>query len=203
MAHFSLSRTARKANKKAAYDMAVKLKKGETLNADELDSLLLYFAPSMPKTAKTSMEWVAKAAAKKDNRKYLEYVRVQDGTAYAVDGERIHYAPSDLPEGWYCPKTLVRLEGVNERAPDYLRVSARANTVNTHATLGELTKGMASNKPFLFHNTLDVGVSEQALIDALNSQDENATFEYEPYNSHYRVRGSHEFGEFVIMPLRV
>src|SRR5699024_9826523 len=114
--------------------MAVKLKQGETLSSFELDSLLLYFAPSIPKTAKTSMEWVAKAAAKKDNRKYLEYVRVQDGTAYAVDGERIHYAPSDLPEGWYCPKTLMRLEGVNERAPDYLRVSARANTVNTHAT---------------------------------------------------------------------
>jgi hypothetical protein len=199
----TISPRAKKASKKAAYDMAVKLKQGETLSSFELDSLLLYFAPSIPKTAKTSMEWVAKAAAKKDNRKYLEYVRVQDGTAYAVDGERIHYAPSDLPEGWYCPKTLMRLEGVNERAPDYLRVSARANTVNAHATLGELSKGTAGNKVYLFHDGLDVGVREQALIDALNSQDENATFEYEPYNSHFRVRGSHEFGEFVIMPLRV
>jgi len=97
----------------------------------------------------------------------------------------------------------MRLEGVNERAPDYLRVSARANTVNAHATLGELSKGTAGNKVYLFHDGLDVGVREQALIDALNSQDENATFEYEPYNSHFRVRGSHEFGEFVIMPLRV
>lgn len=203
MPKFSISAHAKKANKKTAYQMVEQLKQGDTLKPEQLDSLLLYFAPSIPKKATSALQWVAKAAAKKDNRKYLEYVRVQDGTAYAVDGERIHYAPSDLPEGWYCPKTLMRLEGVNERAPDYLGVSARANTVNTHATLGELSKGMVSSKPFLFHNTMDVGVSEQVLIDALNSQDENATFEYEPYNSHYRVRGSHEFGEFVIMPLRV
>lgn len=203
MAHFSLSRTARKANKKAAYDMAVKLKKGETLNTTELDSLLLYFAPSLPKKATSAMQWVAKAAAVNEERKYLNYVRVQNGTAYASDGGRIHIAKTDLPEGWYCPLTLASVSP-DLHAPDYLRVTKRmANAATTHATLGELTKGVEGKSPYLLHPVLDTAVNENYLLDALNTQDANAAFEYEEYNASYRLHGSHDFGDFIVMPMRV
>jgi hypothetical protein len=201
--HFSLSRTARKANKKAAYDMAVKLKKGETLNVDELDSLLLYFAPSLPKKATSAMQWVAKAAAVNEERKYLNYVRVQNGTAYASDGGRMHIAKSDLPEGWYCPLTLASVTP-DLRAPDYLRVTKRrADAATTRATLGELTKGIEGKSPYLLHPVLDTAVNENHLLDALNTQADDAAFEYEEYNSSYRIHGSHEFGDFIVMPMRV
>lgn len=203
MTHFSLSRTARKANKKAAYDMAVKLKKGETLNADELDSLLLYFAPSLPKKATGAMQWVAKAAGVNEERKYLNYVRVQNGTAYASDGGRIHIAETELPEGWYCPLTLASVTP-DLKAPDYLRVTKRrADAATTRATLGELTKGIEGKNPYLFHTGLDTAVNENYLVDALNSQDDAAVFEYEEYNSSYRIHGSHDFGDFIVMPMRV
>ena len=203
MAHFSLSRTARKANKKAAYDMAVKLKKGETLNTTELDSLLLYFAPSLPKKATSAMQWAAKAAGKKEVRYYLNYVRVQNGTAYATDGARIHITKTDLPEGWYCPLTLASVE-LDMKAPDYLRVTSRIkDAATTRATLGELTKGIEGKDTYLFHQGLDTAVNENNLLDALNSQADDAAFEYEEYNSSYRIHGSHEFGDFIVMPMRV
>lgn len=203
MLNFTISATAKKANKKIAYDMAVKLKQGETLKDNELDSLLLYFAPSIPKKATSAIQWVAKAAATNDVRFYLNYVRVQDGFAYATDGARIHRAPSDLGEGYYCPKTLAAVH-IENKPPDYERVLTRlADTVNTRATLGELTKGLSGKDVYLLHESLDVGAFENQLVDALNSQDDSASFEYEPYNVSYRLIGSSEFGDFVVMPMRV
>ena len=59
MQDFKISADAKRATKKIAYEMAIKLKQGEVLSDKELDSLLLYFAPSAPKVAKTAIEWVA------------------------------------------------------------------------------------------------------------------------------------------------
>lgn len=203
MPKFTISSQATKANKKTAYQMVVQLKQGETLKPDQLDSLLLYFASSIPKKATNPMQWVAKAAAINDTRKFLNYVRVQDGTAYATDGARIHVAKVDLPEGWYCPKTLAPLTGVDAKAPDYLRVITRTKNEGTAATLGELTRGVFKDEVHLTHEQLECSAFEHQLIDALNSQDANAALEYEHFNGSYRLRGSHEFGEWVVMPLRV
>lgn len=149
------------------------------------------------------MQWVAKAAAANEKRKYLNYIRVQNGTAYASDGGRIHIAKTDLPEGWYCPLTLASVSP-DIHAPDYLRVTKRmANASSTHATLGELTKGIEGKSPYLLHPVLDTAVNENYLLDALNTQDANAAFEYEEYNASYRLHGSHEFGDFIVMPMRV
>lgn len=204
MSNFKMSENAKKATRKAAYEMAVKLKQGEVLSDNELDSLLLYFAPSAPKVAKTAIEWVAKAVATKDIRYYLNFIRVQDGFAYGTDGHRIHRAVSDLPTGFYCPKTLALVNDVGGTYPRVAEVMTRLKDAdNTRATLGELTKGVSAKKPYLLHEGLDVAISANYITSALNSSDDSSVIEYEPYNSGYRIHGSNEHGVFVVMPMRV
>lgn len=204
MSNFKMSENAKKATRKAAYEMAVKLKQGEVLSDNELDSLLLYFAPSAPKVAKTAIEWVAKAVATNDIRYYLNFIRVQDGFAYGTDGHRIHRAVSDLPTGFYCPKTLALVNDVGGTYPRVAEVMTRLKDAdNTRATLGELTKGVSAKKPYLLHEGLDVAISANYITSALNSSDDSSVIEYEPYNSGYRIHGSNEHGVFVVMPMRV
>lgn len=203
MSNFKMSENAKKATRKAAYEMAIKLKQGEVLSDNELDSLLLYFAPSAPKVAKTAIEWVAKAVATNDIRYYLNFIRVQDGFAYGTDGHRIHRAASDLPTGFYCPKTFAPVD-VDGTYPRVEQVMTRLkDTVNTQATLGDLTKGVSDKKPYMLHGGLDVAVSTSYITSALNSSDDSSVIEYEPYNSGYRIHGSNEHGVFVVMPMRV
>ena len=204
MQDFKISADAKRATKKIAYEMAIKLKQGEVLSDKELDSLLLYFAPSAPKVAKTAIEWVAKAAATNDIRYYLNFIRVQDGFAYGTDGHRIHRAVSDLPTGFYCPKTLALVDDVGGTYPRVAEVMTRLKDAdNTRATLGELTKGVSAKKPYLLHEGLDVAISANYITSALNSSDDSSVIEYEPYNSGYRIHGSNEHGVFVVMPMRV
>lgn len=204
MQDFKISADAKRATKKIAYEMAIKLKQGEVLSDKELDSLLLYFAPSAPKVAKTAIEWVAKAVATNDIRYYLNFIRVQDGFAYGTDGHRIHRAVSDLPTGFYCPKTLALVDDVGGTYPRVAEVMTRLKDAdNTRATLGELTKGVSAKKPYLLHEGLDVAISANYITSALNSSDDSSVIEYEPYNSGYRIHGSNEHGVFVVMPMRV
>lgn len=204
MQDFKISADAKRATKKIAYEMAIKLKQGEVLSDKELDSLLLYFAPSAPKVAKTAIEWVAKAVATNDIRYYLNFIRVQDGFAYGTDGHRIHRAVSDLPTGFYCPKTLALVDDVGGAYPRVAEVMTRLKDAdNTRATLGELTKGVSAKKPYLLHEGLDVAISANYITSALNSSDDSSVIEYEPYNSGYRIHGSNEHGVFVVMPMRV
>lgn len=204
MQDFKISADAKRATKKIAYEMAIKLKQGEVLSDKELDSLLLYFAPSAPKVAKTAIEWVAKAVATNDIRYYLNFIRVQDGFAYGTDGHRIHRAVSDLPTGFYCPKTLALVNDVGGTYPRVAEVMTRLKDAdNTRATLGELTKGVSAKKPYLLHEGLDVAISANYITSALNSSDDSSVIEYEPYNSGYRIHGSNEHGVFVVMPMRV
>lgn len=204
MQDFKISADAKRATKKIAYEMAIKLKQGEVLSDNELDSLLLYFAPSAPKVAKTAIEWVAKAVATNDIRYYLNFIRVQDGYAYGTDGHRIHRAVSDLPTGFYCPKTLALVDDVDGTYPRVGQVMTRLKDAdNTRATLGELTKGVSAKKPYLLHEGLDVAISANYITSALNSSDDSSVIEYEQYNSSYRIHGSNEHGVFVVMPMRV
>lgn len=204
MQDFKISADAKRATKKIAYEMAIKLKQGEVLSDKELDSLLLYFAPSAPKVAKTAIEWVAKAVATNDIRYYLNFIRVQDGFAYGTDGHRIHRAVSDLPTGFYCPKTLALVDDVGGTYPRVAEVMTRLKDAdNTRATLGELTKGVSAKKPYLLHEGLDVAISANYITSALNSSDDSSVIEYEQYNSSYRIHGSNEHGVFVVMPMRV
>lgn len=201
MSQFTISLTAKKATRKAAYGLVIKLKHNQSLTDEQMDSLLLYFAPSAPKVAKTAIEWVAKAAAKNDVRYYLNYIRVQDGYAYATDGHRMHRAVSDLPTGFYCPITLAQVD-CDATYPDPNRVMTRLSNVKPYVTdLTLLTKGVSHKTNYLLKPDIDIAVKESYLMTALNGQDD-LLIEYEPYNSGYRIHGDNQFGTYIIMPMK-
>lgn len=97
---------ASKMSKAEAYEMLLTLREGTHPSEIDLDSAILYFAPALPRPAKTAMEWVARACAKKDMRIQLNHITVSGGTAYGTDGHRIHIADTDFADGVYCPKTM-------------------------------------------------------------------------------------------------
>lgn len=107
--------TKDKADKKTAFKILLEFKKSDDITEYDLDRLLNYFAPPIPKKPKTPMEWVARAAAKKDVRDFLNYIHVKDRIPYASDGHRLHKGNEvNLPDGVYDPKTLIEVNTHNE-----------------------------------------------------------------------------------------
>lgn len=117
-----------KLKKDAAEDLIVEMAARLPGEADNLARLLALIKP--PAVVGKSLEaWVAKAAAKKDVRKYLNFVYVNDGSMVATDGHRLHMAPCDLEPGMYDPKSMVKMWGLDTevaghpgRFPEYRRI---------------------------------------------------------------------------------
>lgn len=107
--------TKDKANKKTAFTLLLELKQTGNLSEYNLDRLLNYFAPPIPKKPKTVLEWVALAAATSDIREFLNYIHIKDGWPYASDGHRLHAGNRvEVEDGVYDPKTLLRVDMPNE-----------------------------------------------------------------------------------------
>lgn len=133
---FRLASLYRGAVKKTeAEDLIVALAARVPGEVNDLAKLLALLKPPtvVPKTAEA---WVAKAAAKKDVRKYLQWVYVNDGVMVATDGHRLHLAPSRLAPGYYDPKSMVRMFGIDTaeaehpgKFPDYRRIIPTCNTL--------------------------------------------------------------------------
>lgn len=123
----------KKPNKNQAYSIVMDLKlmlangNGLALSENDVDQLLMFFAPATPAKPKTTFEWIAKAVADKKYRyPRLRFINVINGVAYACDGARMHWCNTDLVDGLYEPKTMLRLSEEAERkvgtAPDLLRL---------------------------------------------------------------------------------
>ena len=107
--------TKDKADKKTAFKILLEFKKSDDITEYDLDRLLNYFAPPIPKNPKTVMEWVARAAGKKHVRDFLNYVHVKDAICYASNGHRLHKGVEvKWPDGVYDPKTLITVNTHNE-----------------------------------------------------------------------------------------
>lgn len=120
-AHFGF-----KTNKKAAYELLIKLIKQEETRIEsggelflQLVKLYSFFSPP-PGKLKTPFQWVNMAVDKKGKRYNLRHVYVEDGTMIATDGHRLHRLPTDLDNGFY-DKNSVRIE-VDASFPNYHRV---------------------------------------------------------------------------------
>lgn len=123
--------------KDAAEDLIVEMASRIPGEVHNLAKLLALLKPPAV-AAKTVAAWVAKAAAKKDIRKYLNYVYVNEGVMVATDGHRLHLAPSDLEPGLYDPKSMVKIwgsdtevEGHPGKFPDYRRILPVADVEST------------------------------------------------------------------------
>lgn len=164
-----------KLKKDAAEDLIVEMAARIPGEVDSLAKLLaLLKPPAVP--AKTVYAWVAKAAAKKDLRKYLNYVYVNDGVAVATDGHRLHLAPSDLEPGMYDPKSGVKMWGLDTserdhpgRFPEYRRILPQAEVESVESAnveIKERTKLFTPCNVTLFGKTANVNLEywEQALL---------------------------------------
>lgn len=88
----------------------------------DVDSLLNYFAPAVPKTSRDSFEYCAKAVADdRDIRTYLRYVYVENGDIVATNGHRMHYGKTDLANGFYDPKTRLPVD-ISMKYPEWRRI---------------------------------------------------------------------------------
>ena len=103
--------TLEKFTKAEAFNEILKLKESaEFPGHNVLDKLLNYFAAPVPKKPKSAEQWVGKACNPKDIREMCHYIHVKNGEALATDGHRMHWGDTDLPDGFYDPKTLLPVD---------------------------------------------------------------------------------------------
>lgn len=122
-ASYAIDSGAVRPSKATAMGYIEAMKTGRTLYPREVDELLLYFAPAAPKSAQTAFQWCAKAVADKHEvRTFLQFVHVEAGTMYGCNGHRMHAAPTDLGNGYYCPKTGAHVMNSEYKYPDVARL---------------------------------------------------------------------------------
>lgn len=183
------------ANKKEAYTMIQSLAAGNILQEYEIQSLLLHFAP--PKTAKTGISWLAGFAAKKDIREYLRYLYSNGTRLAATNGHILAWMPTELPAGYYCPKTGAPVTGMDEiRFPDIDRVIPDISKQGAEIRLDTLpkVKHECPKNPNLF------AIFDASLVAECTAGG-NAML-YRPVDPNTAARGYCDKGEFVIMPRR-
>ena len=98
------SMEVKKPSKKRAFKVVKLLERSEFVDGAHkklLAELYKYFIPPKPAKPKTAEQWVSKAVAVNDVRYYLKYTKVENGQIIGTDGNRIHIAPTELPDGAY------------------------------------------------------------------------------------------------------
>ena len=210
--------TLEKLSRADAFSVILKMKTENTPPTGKgLDALLNYFAPAVPKKAKSVMQWVGKACSPKDVREMCRYIHVKNGEAIATDGSRMHWGATDLPDGQYDPKTLLKMESEMDQrmVPDFERVkkihaSETYNFYLGHASHHMTTSrtGKPSQHTILGKNGDAGAVNTRYLNDATNGDntllvtvDANGDLlnKYAPTNG---CSGESEFGSFRIMGMR-
>lgn len=195
-----------KLNKAQAFEIVSELLHGlETdgpvpVSVSDLKALFLHFSPPVPAKPKTAEQWVAKAVGVKDIRPYLNYLYSDGETLFACDGHRAHWCKTDLAAGFYDPKTLAPVTGLDYKFPDMKRVIPNMSHM-TGAVIAEdiaemdkisvtpngrlMQYDFGDNRPAVNAQYVD-----QAQVEVLHMAG--------PDDS---LRGSNQFGEFVIMPM--
>ena len=169
-----------KFSKDQVFRKLLDLKKSPREMSDyELDGFINYFAPSLPKSPKSAFQWVAKAVASNDVRKYLEYVNVENKVAVATDGVRLHFATVDMPDGCYCPKTGLSVDPIGNY-PDWRRIvpkcaaptsvwSDSASTVGKKPIFVTTIDGFAYNREYLADALADQSNARQTLNEGVKT----------------------------------
>lgn len=191
----------KKPSRAEAYALILDMKTGRReLQDHDVDALLRFFAPSLPKRAKTAEQWVAKAAGVKDERKSLRYVHVKNGFAYASDGHRSHRAETTLDDGFYDPKTMLPVD-FTEAPLDILRTFPDRRNFEpiTIEALEHEAVNEKGGKPIEYVRVPDsVAVNRFYFVDAVNEVGTGVVL----YTESAMV-GDSEFGDWVVMGARV
>lgn len=166
-----------------------------------LESLLMHFtAPPARRPAQSAAEWVARAVAVRDVRKYLEYMWVSpEGIAYGTDGHRAHFAHVEgFAPGFYDPKTLKPVE-VSGRYPDVNRLMPQVwpdHSVPVSTLSRRVLLGVEDHKAIYEHG--GAGVLQSYLNDAVNHAPDASVGIYPGVWA-----GVSEYGSFLVMGVRL
>ena len=138
-----------------------------------------------------------------DVREYLHFLHVSAGEVIGCDGHRIHWGATELDDGSYCPRTMLRVMH-NYTVPDFNRVKHLPFAVKYETYLvgdgvpGDVTD--AKGAP-----VLDFGkccrIVAKYLADAVGKNADGAELTVEPGESP-RVAGSTVWGRYLIMGMR-
>lgn len=200
-----------KPSRQKAFDILMKQKLMggvATLSLPELDSLINYFAPPLPTKAKDVFGWVAKAAAVSDIRECLQFVYVKDGNIVATDGARIHRGKTELPDGYYDPKTRLILSSMDRlgKYPDIERLFNRKDqAVKYEHPLDEIPTKIIDlkNKTNARVKTINgsVNVDEKYFL-AAELESLSVYTPEQGSNEMSMVFGHNRFGEYIIATIR-
>ena len=186
-----------KSNKKEAFNILLDAKCSTVpnqLSNNDIDSLINYFAPVIPKVSKSVEQWVAKAVAKKDVRFNLNYLHVKDSVIYGCDGSRIHWGKTVLKDGYYDPKTLLPVD-CDKKYPDMNRV-IDVNFENMYNESLKHTFIFGGCHCYLLNET---NYQQSFINDAVNNND---SIVFHVNDTNEKLRGYSQFGEFIVMGMR-
>lgn len=188
-----------KVSKKEAYEIVLNYKKSCELSESDIDKLINYFAPPIPKKSKTVEQWVALAAGTKNEpRTNLRYLHVLDGFVYATDGDRLHWGKTDLQNGWYNPKTLLPVT-YDKQPVNYMKIINQTTTCEAcTVVVDNLVKVVVSMKINAFCLPGDVFINEKYFNEAVQGRESIVV-----KTSNQLIHSSNEFGEFIILGVRV
>lgn len=194
-----ISANVKPANKEQAYKYILALGQGQALTECEIQALLLHFAPKPPVIPKSAEVWAAKAVAKKDRRTYLNYLYSDGSNLYGCDGHRLAWVTTTKPKGYYCPKTFLPvpdMDGVNY--PDVSRVIPALKDQHYFAVdaLEVVVKEGIANHYEIGGQAFNAAYVNDAITGSGKITIQEAA-EGSP------LRGFCDFGQFVIMPMRI
>jgi hypothetical protein len=191
--------TLTKPKKGEAFQLVVKAVNGETLTPYEASLLVNYFSPALPAKSKTAWGYVSKILDPSESRRALHYVNVKDGVAYASDGKRLHFAPTEKPDGVYAPSGI-EAERSMEYIDSMLRVLPKnrnpENTIRMEDV--ELQRDDSKADGVQLARFGDMYVDIKYLMPAINHQE---SFKYSVVENGLLVECDH--GKALVAPYRV
>jgi len=178
---------------------------GGDIDAATLSELVNALAPRKAhKPLDNSLRWVALACATTDARASLQCLHVVNGVAYGCDGNRLHYAPTDRPDGAYDAKTGDLIEDAPQ-PPDFTQVIPKPGAHNDAVRLGDFralvtpTTRTAPDVTLVHPDNDCLGVFELYAHDATNGSGDGAVL----WCNGESFVGEHDLGKFVVMGRRV
>jgi len=166
---------------------------GYNPDGEHLEAFIKYFLPPADTRSDDSIRWVAQAVGINDSRNYLNYLYSDGKFINACDGERAHRAQTNLPPGYYHPKSL-EVVLLNELYPDTNKLFPSIKDRFATASIRFLEH---RKRDVLEVNVGGLWVKKTHAIQAFDTFDVGLSGGLEPYNM---VRGHHKLGDFVIMP---
>lgn len=174
--------------------------RGATPTKEELQRLILHFAPSVPSKPKTPEQWVARAVGIKDVRTYINYLYSDGVRLVATDGSRAHWCPTTLAQGYYEPRTLLPV-ALEDKYPDIDRVIPKESTRPVVLSGDTLTGAKVQVVSLKLSRTTLVAPFGTILFNTKYINDAALTV-LRVSAQHDTALGESEFGGCVIMPLR-